>query len=72
MWISWEKTIALYYLALFCMLNVHGKILDNEESQDDSIKFYVYTRQNDETPQPLKADVESIVRSVLNPTKETT
>ncbi|XP_037807813.1 phospholipase A1 [Lucilia sericata] len=72
MWISWEKTVAIYFLACICALNVKGETLDDVESVDDPIKFYVYTRQNNVTPQILQADVESIVRSVLNPSKQTT
>ncbi|KAI8122059.1 hypothetical protein FF38_06995 [Lucilia cuprina] len=72
MWISWETTVVIYYLAFICALNIKGQILDDVESVDDPIKFYVYTRHNNVTPQILQADVESIVRSVLNPNKQTT
>lgn len=66
------KIILKYYLAIICVVNISCQVLEFDESLDDSIQFYVYTREHNEIPQRLKADVESIVRNVLNPIKPTT
>lgn len=66
------KIILKYYLAIICVLNVSCQLLEFDESLEDPIQFYVYTRQQNEIPQRLNMDVESIVRNVLNPTKPTT
>ncbi|XP_013111488.2 pancreatic lipase-related protein 3 [Stomoxys calcitrans] len=49
-----------------------GKELAKDQHVRDSVKFYVYTRQNRDVPQSLEANVESVVRNVIDTTKPTT
>ncbi|XP_073838061.1 lipase member H [Musca autumnalis] len=63
----------IFVLALFVAIPSEIYTADLTSSNvKDSVKYYVYTRGNPDTPQLLEADVESVVRNVLNPTKPTT
>ncbi|XP_061390780.1 lipase member H-A-like [Musca vetustissima] len=63
----------IFPLALFAVFptGIHTAVIGHANVKD-SVKYYVYTRQNPDIPQPLEANVESVIRNVLNPTKPTT
>lgn len=68
----WGQIIFFLSLFLICFAKTQCKTSNYEGNNEDPVAFYVYTRQNNETAQSLKADVESIVRNILNPTKSIT
>lgn len=65
-----ERIFILVLFATFAS-EIHAAAVGDSKVAD-SVKFYVYTRQNPESPQPLQANVESVIRNVLNPTKPIT
>lgn len=71
MWIL--KVAVLLFVTVNSAFVAHGQPFKyEEENPKDLVKFYVYTRKNPEIAEALVADVESVVRNIINPSKPTT
>ena len=70
MWIL--QAAVLLYLTLNCVTQGQPFEKYEEDNPKDLVKFYVNTRKNPEIPEALEANVESVVRNVINPAKPTT